>query len=91
MPIKITNNQKEADDFVRRLGYRASDPTHGNYAGKLLAPEDSGSVAGSQDYVIQRIGEFVEAGVDEIMFGGIPTGDIEQFERIEQEIVGAFD
>ena len=56
----------------------------------IFAPEDSGSVAGSRNYVIERIGQFVEAGVDEIMFGGIPTGDIEQFDQIEQEIVSAF-
>ena len=90
MPIKIPDNQKEADEFIKRLGYRASDPSHGNFGGKLLAPEDSGSVAGSRNYVIERIGQFVEAGVDEIMFGGIPTGDIEQFDQIEQEIVSAF-
>ena len=90
MPIKITNNQKEAEEFIKRLGYRASDPSHGNFAGKLLSPEDSGSVAGSRDYVIERIAEFVEAGVDEIMFGGISTGDTEQLEQIEQDIVGAF-
>ena len=47
-------------------------------------------MAGSRNYVIERIGQFVEAGVDEIMCGGIPTGDIEQFDQIEQEIVSAF-
>ena len=50
-----------------------------------------GSVAGSRSYVIDRIGEFAEDGVEEIMFGAIPTGNVEEFQRIEEEIVSAFD
>ena len=55
---------------------------------KVLGP---GSMAGRRDYVIDRIGQFVDAGVDEIMFGNIPTGDVEAFQRVEEEIVAAFD
>ena len=46
---------------------------------------------GPLDYVIDRIGEFAEAGVEEVMFGAIPTGKIELFEQIEKEVVAAFD
>ena len=49
-----------------------------------------GSMAGPRDYVIDRIGQFVDAGVDEIMFGAIPTGDVEAIQRVEEEIVAAF-
>ena len=50
-----------------------------------------GTVAGPKDDVIDRIGEFVEAGVDEIMFGGLPTPKIEQYQRFEEEVVSVFD
>ena len=55
---------------------------------KALGP---GSMAGSANYVIDRIGEFEREGVAEIMFGGVPTGDVEAFQRVEEEIVSAFD
>lgn len=55
---------------------------------KSLGP---GTVAGPRSYVIDRIGEFADAGVTEIMFGAIPTGDVEAYQRIEQEIVAAFE
>ena len=48
-------------------------------------------MAGPLNHVIDRIGQFVDAGVDEIMFGAIPTGDVEAFQRVEEEIVAAFD
>jgi hypothetical protein len=55
---------------------------------KALGP---GTMAGPLNQVIDRIGQFVDAGVDEIMFGAIPTGDIEALQRVEEEIVAAFD
>ncbi len=55
---------------------------------KHLGP---GSFTGSTNYIIDRIGQFVDAGVDEIMFGNIPTGDVEALQRVEEEIVAAFD
>ena len=55
---------------------------------KALGP---GSMSGPRSYVIDRIGEFADAGVDEIMFGFIRTGDIEKFQQVEAEIVAAFD
>jgi alkanesulfonate monooxygenase SsuD/methylene tetrahydromethanopterin reductase-like flavin-dependent oxidoreductase (luciferase family) len=36
------------------------------------------------------IGEFSEAGISEIMFGGIPSGDVERLQQFETEIVSAF-
>ena len=90
MPIKITNDPKEARDFIRNLGYRSTDPAHGNYGGTLMEPEESGSVAGSLDYVIERIEEFAEEGVEEIMFGGIETGDVDTLRMLDDEVVGHF-
>lgn len=54
---------------------------------KSLGP---GTVAGSKEYIIDRIGEFKDAGVSEIIFGGIPSGDLERFKLFEEEIVSAF-
>lgn len=50
-----------------------------------------GTVAGSRQYVIDRIGQFAEAGIDEIMFGGIPSGEIERLQQFDEEIVAAFE
>ncbi len=49
-----------------------------------------GSMAGSKNEIIDRIGAFEQAGVAEIMFGGIRTGDVEAYERVEKEILSAF-
>lgn len=54
---------------------------------KNLGP---GTVAGSRQYIIDRIGEFADAGVAEIMFGGIPSGDIERLDQFDKEIVSVF-
>ena len=90
-PLLITDDPAEAEQYNEARGYRSMDRTHGNYAGPLMEAKDSGSLAGPKDYIIERIGEFANAGVDEIMFGGIPTGDVEAFQRVEEEIVAAFD
>jgi hypothetical protein len=37
------------------------------------------------------VGEFIDAGVDEIMFGGIQTEQPDEFSRFEEEVLGAFD
>ena len=47
-----------------------------------------GTVAGPASYILDRIGEFKDAGIAEIMFGGIPSGDVERLEQFEKEIVG---
>ena len=49
-----------------------------------------GSVAGSKQYIIDRIGEFQDAGIAEIMFGGINSGDVERLKIFEQEVVNEF-
>ncbi len=49
-----------------------------------------GTVAGSAQYVIERVGELFDAGVDEIMFGKLPN-DPDEFRRVEEEVVAAFD
>ena len=61
-------------------------------AARFIASRKLGeeTVAGPKNYVIDRIGEFVEAGVDEIMFGGLPTPEVEQFRRFEEEVLSAF-
>ena len=57
----------------------------------LLGP---GSMAGPRSYLVDRIGEFVEAGVYEIMFG-LHTltnrNDPETVQQVEEQIVAAFD
>jgi len=47
-------------------------------------------VAGSKDYIIDRIGKFKEAGIAEIMFGGIPSGNVNLLEKFDAEILSAF-
>ena len=55
---------------------------------KALGP---GSMAGPASEIIDRIGAFQDEGVAEIMFGAVPTGNVEVFQRVEEEIVAAFD
>lgn len=57
-------------------------------ASRNLGP---GTVAGPKNYVIERMGEFIDAGVDEIMFGGLVTAEIDQYLRFDEEILAAFD
>jgi hypothetical protein len=59
-------------------------------AERFIKALGAGTVAGPKSYVIDRIGEFAAAGVEEIMFGAIPTGDVEAFQRVEEEVVAAF-
>ena len=54
---------------------------------KRLGP---GTVAGSKQYVVDRIGEFQDAGIAEIMFGGIRSGDIDRLQQFEAEVVAPF-
>ena len=91
MPLKVTDDKAEAERYNAGLGRMALDPTYGNYTGPLMEPRLAGSVVGPLNYVIDRIGQFVDAGVDEIMFGAIPTGDVEALQRVEEEIVAVFD
>ena len=49
-----------------------------------------GTVAGGTQYVIDRIGEFEDAGVAEIMFGALPSGNLGLLQRFDEEILSAF-
>lgn len=49
-----------------------------------------GSAAGPKNYVIDRIGEIIEAGADGIMIGGIPTDDLEQYELVAKDVLSRF-
>ena len=49
-----------------------------------------GTVAGGRQYVIDRIGEFEDAGIAEIMFGALPSGNVGLLQRFEEEILSAF-
>ena len=57
---------------------------------KFIRRLGPGSMAGSRNYLVDRIGEFIAEGIDEIMFGSIPTGDVEAFQQVEEEIVAVF-
>ena len=49
-----------------------------------------GTVAGGRQYVVDRIGEFEDAGIAEIMFGALPSGNVGLLQRFEEEILSAF-
>ena len=53
----------------------------------MIGPD---TVAGSASYIIDRVGEFIDEGVDEIMFGRLPN-DPNEFQRFESEVIAAFD
>jgi alkanesulfonate monooxygenase SsuD/methylene tetrahydromethanopterin reductase-like flavin-dependent oxidoreductase (luciferase family) len=55
-------------------------------AGRRLG---QGTAAGPKNYVIDRIGEIIEAGAEEIMIGGIPTHDVEHYQRFDEEVIKA--
>ena len=48
-----------------------------------------GTVAGTAEYIIDRVGEFIDVGVDEIMFSPRPC-DSEALQRLDEEIITAF-
>ena len=66
--------------------YLTEDKTLIERAVKSLGP---GTVAGSRQYVIDRIGEFADAGIAEIIFGGIPSGDVDRLHQFEEEVLSA--
>lgn len=49
-----------------------------------------GTLAGTRDYLIQRVGEFLEAGVDEIMFSPRPSTS-DSLQELDEEILSAFE
>jgi len=42
------------------------------------------------DFIIDRIGEIVEAGVDEIMIGGMVTDNPDDYVRFDEEVLSVF-
>ena len=56
-------------------------------AGRRLG---EGTAAGSKNYVIDRIGEIIDAGAQEIMIGGLLTDDVENFQRFDEEVISVF-
>ena len=78
LPMHLTDDKRSAEGFIERIG--------------------PGSLAGPKDYIIDRIGQFADAGVDEIILGpssddglSFAAGDISVLQRVEEEIVAAFD
>lgn len=60
-------------------------------AERYIAAFGPGTVAGPRDYIIERLGEFRDEGVDEVMFGGIPNEHPELYRKVDEEIIAAFD
>ena len=49
-----------------------------------------GTLAGSSDYIVQRVGEFIEAGVDEIMFSPRPSTP-DSLQQLDEEVLSGFE
>ena len=49
-----------------------------------------GTAIGPKNFIIDRVGEMIDAGVDEILFGGMLTDDPDEFVRFDEEILSAF-
>ena len=49
-----------------------------------------GTLNGSADKIVQRIGEFQEFGINEIMFGRRGDNDPEYFQRLDEEVISHF-
>lgn len=48
------------------------------------------TLTGTTNYIADLIGQYIDAGAEEIMFSGVPT-KAEHFERIDQDILAQFD
>ncbi len=53
---------------------------------EILGP---GAMAGPRSYVVDRLGEFADAGVEEIIFP--PFRNAEALQRVDEEVAAAFD
>ena len=49
-----------------------------------------GTLNGSADQIVQRIGAFIDHGIDEIMFGRRGENDPEYFQRLDDEVISQF-
>lgn len=54
---------------------------------ELIGPK---TIAGSADYIVQRLGELADVGVEEVMFGRLPN-DPAEFQRFEEAVIAQFD
>jgi alkanesulfonate monooxygenase SsuD/methylene tetrahydromethanopterin reductase-like flavin-dependent oxidoreductase (luciferase family) len=59
-------------------------------AGRFIEVIGPDTLAGSAEYITDRLSAFVDAGVDEIMFGRLPNKP-EIFEQFDHEVLAAFD
>lgn len=50
-----------------------------------------GTLNGGADRITQRIGEFIDYGIDEIMFGRHGDNDPNYFQRLDEEVIAQFD
>ena len=50
----------------------------------------AGTAAGPKSYVIDRIGEMIDAGAEEIMIGGVPTDDPDMYQLIAEDVLSQF-
>ena len=58
-------------------------------AARYLKIHGEWSLTGSTSFIINRIQEYIDVGVEEIMFGSIPS-KAELYERVNNEILSAF-
>ena len=49
-----------------------------------------GTLGGSADQIVQRIGEFIDYGIDEIMFGRRGPNDPDYFHHLDEEVLRQF-
>ena len=89
MPLVITDDPAAVERSKQFFGRRANT-RYGNYAGRLMEAQEVEAAVGSLNEVIDLIGRFADEGVDEIMFGAIPTGDVEALQRVEQDVLAVF-
>ncbi len=59
-------------------------------AERFIAAIGPNTVAGPADYVVQRVGELIDTGAQEIMFG-LLYNTPDDFQRIDEEVIAAFD
>ena len=59
-------------------------------AERFIAAIGPNTVAGPADYVVQRVGELIDTGAQEIMFG-VLYNTPDDFQRIDEEVIAAFD
>ena len=59
-------------------------------AERFIAAIGPNTVAGPADYVVQRVGELIDTGAQEIMFG-VLYNTPDDFQRLDEEVIAAFD